>query len=381
MGDRLASRYDLVVFDLDGVVYLGPRPVPGAAAAIRSVVESGVRVVYATNNAARGADEVARHLRSLDVPAEPGDVLTSAAAAATALARRLPAGAAVLVVGSQALRAEVATAGLTPVDAAADRPVAVVQGYGPDVGWRDLAEGCLALRAGAVWVATNTDATLPSERGFLPGNGSLVAALTTALGGRTPDVVVGKPAPTLFEEAAAARGAQRVLVVGDRLDTDIAGAVRAGMDSLLVLTGVSTPAELLRAPDTARPTFVGADCAALSAVDSSVRVPPYDGRRAEADGWTATATGTGGGAEHGDGAGAEHGDAYGDGAEQGLVLAGAGDPVAALRALAAVAWARPGWRVVRPDGQPAARAVAALSLDGPAVSAVSAGPAGPGSRP
>jgi HAD superfamily hydrolase (TIGR01450 family) len=352
VGDRLADRYDLVVFDLDGVVYLGPRPVPGASAAIRSLVDSGVPVVYATNNAGRSAAEVARHLRALDVPAEPGDVLTSAAAAATALARRLPAAAPVLPVGSDALRAEVAGVGLTPVAAADDGPVAVVQGYGPDVGWRHLAEACLAVRAGALWVATNTDATLPTERGVLPGNGSLVAALSTALGGRAPDLVVGKPAPTLFQELAVARGAHRVLVVGDRIDTDIAGADRAGMDSLLVLTGVSTAADLLLAPPGSRPTHVAADCAALSAVDGTARVPAYGD---QAGGWTATATG------------------------DELVLTGAGDAVAALRALAAAAWARPGWRAVRPAGQAAAAALATLRLDG--LSAASAGPAGPGSRP
>ena len=130
-----------------------------------------------------------------------------------------------------------------------------MQGYGPEVGWKDLAEAALAVRAGALWVATNTDRTLPSPRGPLPGNGSLVAVLRTALD-REPDVVVGKPEPALFETAASLSGSRRPLVVGDRLDTDIEGAVRAGMDSLLVLTGVSGPAELLAAPRGARPTYV-----------------------------------------------------------------------------------------------------------------------------
>ena len=143
-----------------------------------------------------------------------------------------------------------------------DKPAAVVQGYGPDVGWPELAEACVAVRAGALWVATNADRTLPSPRGPLPGNGSLVAALATALQ-RQPDEVVGKPAPALFQRAAERTGARHPLVVGDRLDTDIEGAHRAGMDSLLVLTGVTQPADLAEVPPDRRPTYVGKDLTAL----------------------------------------------------------------------------------------------------------------------
>jgi glycerol-1-phosphatase len=178
------------------------------------------------------------------------------------LTARLPAGASVLVVGAEALRAEVHDAGFTPVETFEDEPAAVVQGYGPDVGWRILAEAALSVRAGALWMATNTDRTLPSTRGPLPGNGSLVAVLRTALD-RQPDVVVGKPQPALFTTAAEQAKARRPLVVGDRLDTDIEGAVSAGMDSLLVLSGISDRAELLAAPAQRRPTFVAADVTAL----------------------------------------------------------------------------------------------------------------------
>src|SRR6185436_19331771 len=158
------------------------------------------------------------------------------------------------------------------VETLADNPAAVVQGYGPDVGWRILAEAALSVRAGAIWVATNTDRTLPSPRGPLPGNGSLVAVLRTALD-REPDLVVGKPEPALFTTAAASSGARRPLVVGDRLDTDIEGAVGAGMDSLLVLTGVSGPAELLAAPPERRPTYVSADLSGLFGEASAARIP------------------------------------------------------------------------------------------------------------
>ena len=185
-----------------------------------------------------------------------------------------------------------------------------MQGYGPEVGWRILAEAALAVRAGATWVATNTDRTLPSPRGPLPGNGSLVAVLRTALD-REPDLVVGKPEPGLFTTAASLSNARRPLVVGDRLDTDIQGAVGAGMDSLLVLTGVSGPAELLAAPPSRRPTYVAADLSGLFRPVSEATVPAG---AAELGGWRI--------------------DRDGDR----VILAGSGDAVAALRLLCGVTW-------------------------------------------
>ena len=260
----LVDAYDLVILDLDGVVYLGEEPVPGAVEAIERLRRDGPPVVFVTNNASRGADDVAGLLTRLGVAATGDEVLTSAAVAADQLADRLAPGSTVLVVGSGALAAQVRRAGLHPVDSADDKPVAVVQGYAPQVGWAQLAEACLAIRAGASWVVTNADATLPSPRGALPGNGALAAALRTALG-QEPDLVVGKPQPTLFTAAAQRAGSERPLVVGDRLDTDIEGAARAGMDSLLVLTGVSTAAQARTAAPDARPTYLGADLAALFA--------------------------------------------------------------------------------------------------------------------
>jgi HAD superfamily hydrolase (TIGR01450 family) len=276
-----------VIFDLDGVVYVGSEAVPRAPENIRTTVDSGTAVAYVTNNASRRGTEVAALLRELGVPAKDDEVITSAQAAAELMAEHLPAGAPVLVVGAEALRDELRSVGLTPVAGVADKPAAVVQGYGREVGWADLAEGCLAVRAGAWWVATNTDATMPSARGPVPGNGSMVAALATALG-RRPDLVVGKPEPALFEVAAGRRGASRALVVGDRLDTDIEGAVRAGMDSLLVLTGVSGAADVLRAGVQERPTFIAADLRALSTTEGQVRVPEWDGTAATAGVWRVT---------------------------------------------------------------------------------------------
>jgi HAD superfamily hydrolase (TIGR01450 family) len=268
--DRLVDAYDLVVLDLDGVVYLGDRPIPAAVEAVSQLRREGKPIAYATNNASRRPPEVAALLSGMGVPAEADEVLTSSGAAVRVLADRFGPAARILVVGADALRAEVRDAGMVPVASADDGPVAVVQGYGPEVGWADLAEASLAVRAGAAWYATNTDRTLPSPRGPLPGNGSLVAALRTALD-RGPDVVVGKPEPALFRAAADRAGAKRPLVVGDRLDTDIEAAHRAGMDSLLVLTGVSTRDDLDRTPVDRRPTYVANDLSGLFADAEALR--------------------------------------------------------------------------------------------------------------
>jgi HAD superfamily hydrolase (TIGR01450 family) len=336
VGDRLVDGYDLVIFDLDGVVYLVDRPIPGAVEAIGRLHEERRAVAYATNNASRRSAEVAALLTGMGVPARPDEVLTSARASAAVLADRFPRGAPILVVGADALRDEVRETGLTVVGSADDAPVAVVQGYGPKVAWADLAEACIAVRAGAQWIATNTDRTLPTARGPLPGNGSLVAALATALD-RRPDVVVGKPEPGLFSTAARQAGARRALVVGDRLDTDIEGAVRAGMDSLLVLTGVSGPAELLAAPARRRPTYLAPDLSGLFAAGEAVRVPE-DGDATGTDGWRVSR------------------------AAAGLVLDGTGEPVAALRALCAAAWDRDEPAAVAAAAGPARAALAELGL-------------------
>jgi glycerol-1-phosphatase len=258
----LVDRYDLVILDLDGVVVLGDRPVPGAPEALTRLRDSGKMLRFVTNNASRRASEVAGLLAGIGIEVSEREVLTSAGATAALLGRELPPQAKVLVVGAPALAEEIAAQGLQPVADAEAIPAAVVQGYGPDVGWRHLAEACVAVRAGALWVATNTDRTLPTPRGALPGNGALVAALATALD-RRPDIVVGKPEPELFLAAARDAAAKRSLVVGDRLDTDIAGARAAGMDSLLVLTGVADERALSRVPPNESPTYVAPDLSGL----------------------------------------------------------------------------------------------------------------------
>lgn len=254
----LLDRYDALLFDLDGTVYRGEQAVDGAAEAVAAAHRAGTTVRFVTNNASRGPDEVAAHLTGIGIPAAAGEVSTSAQAAAQIL-RGTPGK--VLVVGSPALEHEVELAGLAPTRTAGDDVAAVVQGLSRETGWRDLAEAAVALNAGARWVATNIDPTLPTERGMLPGNGSFVAALRTATG-REPEVA-GKPAEPLMNEAIRAAKATHPLAIGDRLDTDIAGANAVGIDSLLVFTGVTTPAELLDSD--IRPTYLAADVRAVGA--------------------------------------------------------------------------------------------------------------------
>jgi glycerol-1-phosphatase len=258
----LVEAYDLAVLDLDGVVYVGPDAVPGAADSLARARAAGMAVAFVTNNASRPPQAVVDHLVRLGVEARLEDVVTSAQVGARLLAERLPAGSAVLVVGGEGLRLALQENGLRPVSSMDDEPAAVVQGFGPDVGWRLLAEGARAVRAGLTWVATNLDLTVPTQHGPAPGNGSLVGVVATAAG-RRPDLVAGKPAPGSFREAARRAGSERPLVVGDRLDTDLEGAVNAGMDGLVVLTGVSTAADLLTCGRSVRPTLLGRDLGAL----------------------------------------------------------------------------------------------------------------------
>jgi HAD superfamily hydrolase (TIGR01450 family) len=257
----LQGAHDALLVDLDGVVQLGREPIPGAAEALAAARSAGMRLMFVTNNAARTPHQVADTLRELGVQAADDEVLTSSTATAAVLAARLPAGSRVLVVGGDGLRDPLRAQGLVPVETAEDEPVAVVQGWSPDLTWALLAEGAVAVRRGCAWVATNRDASLPSPRGPLPGNGAMVCAIAMATGAE-PEVV-GKPGRALFDEAVRRTGAQRALVIGDRLDTDIAGANAAGLASLLVLSGVSSPDDLVAAVPEHRPTYVGRDLSAL----------------------------------------------------------------------------------------------------------------------
>jgi glycerol-1-phosphatase len=257
----LADLYDVALLDLDGVVYVGPAAVPGAPEALANARAHGMRLAFVTNNAARPPEVVAEHLTALGIPADSSEVTTSSQAAAHYLADRFPAGSPVLVVGTVGLYEALAERGLRPVGSADEKPVAVAQGYSPTLSWADLAEGAVAIGQGALWVATNVDPTVPSPRGPLPGNGSLVEALKHATG--AVPIVTGKPDPTMHRESVERSGAERPIVVGDRLDTDIEGANAVGCPSLLVLSGVTLAADLIAAAPRERPNYLGRDLAAL----------------------------------------------------------------------------------------------------------------------
>lgn len=249
---------DGLICDLDGVVYRGGDAVPHAVA---SLTASGLPVVYATNNASRRPRDVAEHLRSLGLDVEESRVVTSSTTAAAVLADRLREGARVLAVGGPGVTQALMSVGLRAVQpremAGVGEPVqAVLQGYGSDVTASDLAEAAYAIQGGALWVATNDDATLPTERGVAPGNGSLVGAVASAV-----DVearVTGKPHAPMYLIAAEVLGAapERVLALGDRLETDVRGATAAGTRSALVLTGVHGWSDAAKAGRELRPGLV-----------------------------------------------------------------------------------------------------------------------------
>ncbi|MFI0479800.1 HAD-IIA family hydrolase [Actinomadura sp. 9N215] len=326
----LCEAYDVALLDLDGVVYVGRRPVPAAAESLAKARAAGQRLAFVTNNASRTPSAVAALLTDVGVPADADDVVTSAQAAARLLAERLPAGSEVLVVGGMGLRHALYAQGLRPVSTAAGRPAAVVQGFHPDVGYGLLSEGARAVSEGALFVGSNGDLTIPGGDGPPnPGNGSLLRVISSATG--VEPIVAGKPERPLHQESVRRTGARRPLVVGDRLDTDIEGARNGDADSLLVFTGVTDPAHALTAPPHQRPTYLAADLGGLL-VPHPETVREGDGHRC--GGWTARRDG---------------------GA---FTIDGSGAPYDGLRALASAAWQTP----TPPPAQAVAAALKVLGL-------------------
>lgn len=253
MTETPLAGIELVLADLDGVVYKGADAIPYAVESINAIA-STIRVAYLTNNASRTDASVAAHLSELGLRVAPNDVVTSPQAAVRLLAGMIPTGAKVLVVGGEGLTVEVEKGGFVVTRSAEDSPAAVIQGFAPEVGWKDLAEAAFALHSGIPWVATNTDWTLPLARGTAPGNGTLVSAVHTAVG--ILPVVAGKPEVAIYDEAMNRYGSRAALMIGDRLDTDIKGANRAGIPSVQVLTGIDQAKQVLAAVPDERPTFI-----------------------------------------------------------------------------------------------------------------------------
>lgn len=275
--DRLLDAYDVLLLDLDGVVYLGPEPVPGAPAQLARARAAGVALAFVTNNAGRTPGQVAAHLTRLGIPAASGDVVTSAQAAAGLLAEQLEPGSAVYLLGGAGLEEALLAVGLRPVTEPDGGAVAVASGFGPQMPWQRVVDGAILIGAGLPWVAANTDASFPTDRGTGPGHGALVDLLTRFTG--VVPTVAGKPHTPLFAETLKRFPGARALMIGDRLDTDIAGARAAGIDALLVLTGVDGPEQAAAAPPALRPDFVGPDLSVLfgSAAAARREVPPARG--------------------------------------------------------------------------------------------------------
>ena len=299
----LLDAHDAVLCDLDGVVYLGREAIPAAVTALRQAREKGVATGFVTNNAGRSATDVAEHLQELGVMAGPEQVMTSGDAAAALLGRLLEPGSGVYVAGSPALRDAVVREGLVPasVDEVLESPSTsgVVQGFDPELRWSSLNEATRCVRAGATWVAANLDATRPTDLGVLPGTGMMIHAVEVATG-KHPQVA-GKPHRPVFDAAVARASSSRPLFVGDRLDTDIAGARAAGITSLWVLSGAHGPLDALRVAADQLPDHVAADLAGVlepevevvTTTDESGRSRASSGECAvDVDGSTATASGT-----------------------------------------------------------------------------------------
>jgi glycerol 3-phosphatase-2 len=255
----LVRRHDALFLDLDGVIYRGDHVLPGVPELVAEVRSGGTPVLFLTNNSSRTPGQVADALRAMGVPASPGEILTSAVATASMLQRQGVEGASAFVIGERGIREALADIGVRLLDGEPGRSDLVVVGWDRSADYPKLRTAGLLVQRGARLIATNADASYPAPTGLWPGAGALLAAITTTTGA-TP-TVVGKPARPLFEAAAAAAGASNPLVVGDRLDTDIAGAAGMGWDSLLVLTGSTRPSDLPWADDL--PTYVGEDLSIL----------------------------------------------------------------------------------------------------------------------
>lgn len=286
MTATLIDGYDAALFDLDGVVYLGPAAVPGAVEGLAALRERGTHIGFVTNNAARSPEAVVEHLGELGIDSTVEDVVVSSQAGARLLAERVPPGAPVLVVGTEALAEQVRLAGLRP-STVGERPVAVIQGYHPQLPWDLIDRACYAIHNGAVWVATNLDSTRPTDLGLVPGAGAQIAAVRAAVG--VEPVVAGKPFSPLLNETVRRLAAERPIFVGDRIDTDIDGAAAVAMDSLFVFSGAHGKRDVIAALN--RPTHLGLDLRALlhpvaeTRVEDSVAVSGPARVRRSGPGW------------------------------------------------------------------------------------------------
>ena len=255
----LLERYDAFLFDLDGVLYRGDRPIPGAPDAVAAIRAAGRGIAFMTNNSARTPDDVAGRLRGMGIPASAPEVATSAAPTARMLADRGCRSA--FVVGEAGIRQALTDAGIEVRAGSAAEVDVVVVGLDRAADYPALRHASVLVDRGAAFVGTNADASFPVADGVRwPGAGALIAAIATTTGAVAE--IVGKPNAPLYLDARERAGGEIPLVIGDRLDTDIAGAAALGWDSLLVLTGISRREDLDGSP--VRPTLVSEDLSILT---------------------------------------------------------------------------------------------------------------------
>ena len=255
------SRYEQVILDLDGCVWVGPEPVPGAVEAITALRDAGKRIAFVTNDPRHAVEDHVRKLWRIGLKASLADVVTAGAAMQHLLAETRR-GRTAFVIGTEPFRRHVADAGcriLNETDLASRAELVVVAGTEQLV-YEDLRDAVLALRRGADFLATSRDPTYPMPDGLWPGTGAIVAAVEVGSGREA--AIVGKPEPQLFYTALDRLGDGRTLVVGDRLDADIAAAEKARLDSALVLTG-GTSREEADAAKEPKPIAVADSLAAL----------------------------------------------------------------------------------------------------------------------
>lgn len=261
---------EALIIDMDGVLWHGNRPQEGIEVFFRGLRQRQLRFVLATNNASLTPAEYVSKLANFGVAIAESEILTSGTATAVYLAQHYePEQTRVFVIGSSGLIEPLKARGFILTDLYEADVDLVVCGLDRELSWDKLASACYALQAGARLIASNGDTSLPTERGFAPGNGAVLAAITAATA--VKPFIIGKPEPILYQQAmqVLASSKERTVALGDRLDTDILGAMHAGIRSILLLSGISTRSELESLPY--QPTWIYDDILAVHAAMGSVR--------------------------------------------------------------------------------------------------------------
>lgn len=234
------KKYNGYLIDLDGTMYRGSERIDAAAEFVHKLEEKDIPYLFVTNNSSKTPEQVARHLNNLDIKAKAENVYTTAMATANYISEIMPE-ARVFMIGEAGLKEALLEQNIRITD---DQPDVVVIGIDRDINYEKLAKACLAVRSGAKFISTNGDIALPTEKGLMPGNGAITSVISVST--QTEPIFIGKPYSIIMEQALEQLGTSKeeTIMVGDNYDTDIMAGVQAGMDTLLVHTGVTTKAHL-----------------------------------------------------------------------------------------------------------------------------------------